>query len=55
MLTFVDSLSKNIHLGSFFKFVEISGFLRVCYFLKVLHTLVTMKMQNNFFYNFLKK
>lgn len=54
MLTFVDCLSKNIHLGGFFKFVEISGFLRICCFLKVLHTLMTLKLQKNFFYNFLK-
>jgi hypothetical protein len=30
MLISVDRLSKNIHLGGFLKFVEISGWLRIC-------------------------
>jgi hypothetical protein len=47
--------SQKFPSGRGFKFVEMSGFLTICYFLMVSHILMILKMQKNYYYNFLKK
>ena len=37
-------LLKNFHLGRVFEFVEMSGFLTICYFIQILHILMVLEM-----------
>ena len=41
---------NNFRLGGVFQFVEMSGFLAMCYFLKLLHTLMLLGLRNYFYY-----
>jgi hypothetical protein len=46
---------KNFYPGCLPKFVEMSGFFTVCYFLKLLHVLVVFKVKEKYFLVFFFK